>query len=151
VDSKKYPLCKAPVICVYTLAHAVGALRAAARRRCRIVLASPPGAGISLGPGWFGGLVAAARAAVPDAECSAILDCGEQAGAALAAIRANIENVAFTGRDDVGRRLADIARRQGVGLISERPEAGIDLINDFFAADVTIEQRCGDFLSQMIA
>jgi hypothetical protein len=125
----------------------VGALRAAARANLPILLLSAPEAGVYAGPGWFRALVEAAREAVPDAHCSAILDCGDQAGAALAAIRARVERVIFTGRADVARRLSDIARQHAVRLETTRPPAAIDLDDDFFASADTIEQRCADLLS----
>jgi delta 1-pyrroline-5-carboxylate dehydrogenase len=135
-----------PAIVVHSLAHAVGALRAAARVGRPIILLSAPEAGVYAGPGWFGALVEAAREAVPDARFSAILDCGDQAGAALAAIRAQIERVIFTGRADVASRLADIARQHGVRLETTRPAAVLDLGADFFASAESVEQRCADIL-----
>ena len=134
------------MIIVHSLAHAVGALRAAARVGRPIILLSTPEAGVYVGPGWFGALVAAARESVPDARFSAILDCGDQAGAALAAIRAQIERVIFTGRADVASRLADIARQHGVRLETTRPAAVLDLGTDFFATAESVEQRCADIL-----
>ncbi|MBV8121956.1 MAG: hypothetical protein JO081_18700, partial [Alphaproteobacteria bacterium] len=113
------------IVVVHTLAHAIGALRAAARAQRPMALLSARDAGIYAGPGWFAALVEAARAAAPDARCSALLDCGDQPGAALAAIRAQIEGVIFTGRTDVARRLVDIASRHGVRLVSARPAAGL--------------------------
>ena len=110
-----------PVIIVHSLAHAIGAVKAAARAGRPIVLASAPEAGVYAGPGWFRALVEAAHEAAPEARCSAILDCGDQAGAALAAIRAQVEGVVFTGRPDVARRLADIARQHGVRFDTTRP------------------------------
>jgi hypothetical protein len=62
------------------------------------VLASAPGAGSYVGPGWFGALVDAAREAVPEARFSALLDCGDDVGAALAAIRSEVEGTVFIGR-----------------------------------------------------
>src|SRR6266436_10394547 len=88
----------APVIIIHSLAHAVAALSAAAEAGRRVTLASAPDAGIYAGPGWFSALVAAARAAVPAAQCAALLDCGDDAGAAQAAIRTGIEGIVFTGR-----------------------------------------------------
>jgi delta 1-pyrroline-5-carboxylate dehydrogenase len=111
-----------------------------------VVLASAPGAGSYVGPGWFGALVAAAREAVPDAYFSALLDCGDDVGAALAAIRSEIEGVVFTGRADVARRLADIARQHGVRFVTKRPAAELDLGDDFFASAEIVEQRCADLL-----
>lgn len=135
------------VIVVHALGHAIGALRAAARAGRPVILASAPEAGVYAGPGWFRAVVEAAREAAPDARFSAVLDCGEEPGAALAGIRAQIEAVVFTGRPDVARRLADIARQQGVRLETARPAAALDLGADFFASEERIEQRCFDLLS----
>jgi len=136
-------------IVIHTLGHAVGALRSAARISRPVILISAADAGSFVGPGWFGALVAAARQAVPDARFSTLLDCGDQAGAALAAIRAQIEGVIFIGRADIARRLADIARQHGVRLVTERPAAGLDLGDDFFASEATIQQRCADFIGSL--
>ena len=137
---------KTPVIIVHSLDQAVAALKAAAQAGRPIVLSSAPDAGIYAGPGWFRALVEAAREAVPDARFSAILDCGDQAGAALAAIRAQIEQVIFTGRADVASRLADIARQHGVRLETTRPAAVLDLGAEFFASAERVEQRCANIL-----
>jgi hypothetical protein len=123
-------------------------LKASSRAGRPIILSSAPEAGIYAGPGWFRGLIEAAREAVPDARFSAILDCGDQAGAALAAIRAEIAAVLFTGREDVARRLADIGRQHGVRLETIRPAAALDLGSDFFAAAESVEQGCFDLLVQ---
>jgi hypothetical protein len=135
------------VVVVHTLAHAVGALQAAARFDQPLILASAPNAGIYAGPGWFGALVTAAREAVPRARFSALLDCGDRPGAVLAAIRAQTEAVIFTGGSDVAGRLADIASQHGVRLVIERPAAGFDLGEDFFASEATSARRCADFLA----
>jgi acyl-CoA reductase-like NAD-dependent aldehyde dehydrogenase len=131
-----------PVVTVHALAHAVGALRAAARAGRPVVLASAADAGGSAGPGWFKALVAAAREAVPTADCFSLLDCGDSAAAALAAIRAQVEGVVFIGRADVARRLADIASRHGVRFETHREGAAIDLAEDFFASPEQAERRC---------
>ena len=135
-----------PVIVVHTLAQAIGALRAASRAERPIILASAPEAGASAGPGWFRELIAAAREAVPSASFSAILDCGGEAGAALAAIRAGVECVLFTGRADVARRLADIAAQHGVRLETNPPAAALDLVAAFFASEEESERQCLELL-----
>src|SRR5437764_12656538 len=99
-----------PVIIVHSLVHAVAALGAAADAGRPVMLASANDAGIYAGAGWFGALIAAAREAVPAAQSTALLDCGGDAGAAQAAIRAGIEGVVFTGRADVAARRTDLAR-----------------------------------------
>src|SRR5437764_428071 len=110
----------APVIIIHSLGHAVAALSAAAEAGRPVVLASPPDAGIYAGPGWFREVVRAARGAVPAARFTAILDCGEDAGAAMAAVRAGVDAIVFTGRADVAARLGDIAAQAGTRLLTAR-------------------------------
>jgi hypothetical protein len=136
-----------PVIVVHTLAHAVAALRAAAEMGRPVTLASAPDAGIYGGPGWFREMIAAARQAVPEAQCTSLLDCGDDAGAAQAAIRAGVEAIVFAGRADVAARLADIAGQRGVRLATERPQPALDLGAFFFAASETLERQCADALA----
>ncbi len=136
------------VIVIYTLAHALGALRAAAHTARPVILVSATNAGIYAGPGWFRALLDAAAEAVPNADFASFLDCGDRPGAALAAIRAGVGGVIFSGRSDIAARLADIARQHGVHFITQRPAADVDLLDDFFAAEIAIEQRCTDILAR---
>ena len=138
-----------PVIIVHSLAHAVAALRAAAECGREIVIASAPEAGIYAGPGWFRELVAAARRAAPDAKATALLDCGDDAGAAQGAIRAGVEAIVFTGRADVARRLADIAGQRGASLVTPRPAPAVDLGTFFFADEDTLRRRCAEVLASV--
>jgi len=131
-----------PVIVVHSLDHAVAALSAAAEAGRPVALLSAPDAGIYAGPGWFGALIAAARDAVPAAHANALLDCGDDAGAAQAAIRAGIEAIVFTGSADVAERLADIAGRRGSRVLNERPAPTLDLGDDFFASPDTLRRCC---------
>ena len=111
-----------------------------------VVLASAPHAGGYVGPGWFVAVVTAVREAVPEARFSALLDCGDDVGGALAAIRAEVKGVIFTGRTDVARRLADIARQHKVRFETSRPNEALDLGADFFASQQDLERRCAEFL-----
>ena len=136
-----------PVIVVHSLAHAVAALQAAAEAGTPVTLASAPEAGIYAGPGWFRELVEAARISVPAARSAALLDCGDDAGAAQAAIRFGVEAVIFAGRADVARRLADIAGHSDVRLLTERPAVALDLAGDFFEDPDGLRRRCADVLA----
>jgi hypothetical protein len=133
-------------IVVHSLLQATAVLRASARAGRPVVLVSAPNAGGYVGPGWFKALAAAAREAVPDARCSSLLDCGDNVGAALAAIRAEVEGVIFTGRPDVARRLADIAEQHGARLETKRPADALGLAEDFFAAQEDLVKRCAEYL-----
>src|SRR5690348_8852170 len=123
----------APAIVVHSLGHAVAALRAAAEVGVPVLLLSAVGAGLSAGAGWWREVVAAARDSVPAARAGALLDCGDDAGAAQAALREGVEAIVFSGPGEVRERLSDIARQRGSRVCRERPPAALDLADDFFA------------------
>jgi hypothetical protein len=102
-----------PVCIVDTLAQAIEALTAAAEAGIEIRLASPVGAAGFLGVGYFQTLVALARQAVPQATATALLDCGESPGLALAALRAGMEAVRVTTTAEIVEKLRDIAAHYG--------------------------------------
>jgi hypothetical protein len=137
----------APVFIVHSLAHAVAALTAAADADREVILASAPEAGIYAGPGWFAALIATARKAVPSARFSALLDCGDDAGAAQGAIRAGIDGLIFTGRADVAERLAAIAAARDCHVLTARPPTGHDLLSLLFADSETLRRHCADLLA----
>ena len=136
----------APHIVVHSLTHAVAVLETAAAMDRAVALLSAPDAGIYVGPGWFKALVDAAREAMRDASFTAILDCGDDAGAAQGAIRVGIEAVIFNGRADVAARLMAIAVANGTLLLTRRPEATLDLGRWFFADGETLRRRCAETL-----
>jgi hypothetical protein len=87
---------------------------------------------------------------VRDASFTAVLDCGNDAGAAQGAIRAGIDTVIFTGRTDVATRLSAIAAARGSHLLTQRPEAALDLGRWFFADSETLRRRCAETLGAAI-
>jgi fructose/tagatose bisphosphate aldolase len=138
-------------IVIHSLAQAVAALSAAAEAGRPVVIASAPDAGIYAGPGWFREVLHGAHEAVPMAQFSSLFDCGDDAGAAMAALRAGLEAILFTGRDDMAARLVDIAAQAGARLATERPTAALDLGASFFADDETLRRRCADALASSAA
>lgn len=138
-----------PAIVVHSLAHAVAALEAAAEAGRPVLLLSAVDAGLSAGSGWWREAIAAAREAVPAVRASALLDCGDDAGAAQAALRSGIEAIVFSGPGEALERLADIARQRGSHVYRKRPKAALDLGDDFFASPETLRRcvlavLCGD-------
>lgn len=105
-------------ITIHGLDDARAALAAAQALRVPLTLISGPGAGGYGGAAWFDAVIHAARAEFPNVEVTAILDCADSPGFVLGAFRAGIKAVRFTGRDDVARKLADIAASQGAVLIT---------------------------------
>jgi hypothetical protein len=138
-----------PVFTIHSLVHAIAALTAAAEAARSVVFLSAPDAGIYAGPGWFKALIDGARGAVPAALSSAILDCGDDAGAAQGAIRAGIEGVVFIGRTDVAERLTAIAEQRGARLLTTRPATQLDLGSWFFADGETLRRICADRLASL--
>ena len=128
--------------------HAVAALEAADVASRGIILLSAPDAGIYAGPGWWRALIEAAREAAPGARAEFILDCGDDAGAAQAAVRAGIEAIVFAGRADVTARLTAIAVNAGSRLLTQRPAAALDLGRWFFADNNELRRRCADALAK---
>ena len=82
-------------VVVHGLADARAALAAAAETGAAVVIESAPGAGAFAGAAWFGEVVRLARAERPEVDASSVLDCGDQAGAALGAIRAGLPVIRF--------------------------------------------------------
>jgi hypothetical protein len=117
-------------------------LREAAAAGRAVVLLSAPDAGIYAGAGWFKAVIDTARAAAPTADFSAVLDCGDDAGAAQAALRAGIATIVFSGRPDVAERLAAIAAATGGHVLTARPAADLDLLAEFFSDAAPLRRRC---------
>jgi hypothetical protein len=118
-----------PTIVVHSLDHARAALAVASETKQPVTLASAPFAGCYAGPGWFAALVSLARSEFPDAAFSAVLDCGDEAGTALGALRAGVKRVRFAGTEEAAVRLADIAGQLGAAIEREAPAGALDLLD----------------------
>lgn len=116
-------------IIVHSLDQARAALRAAAELGVGVTLASAAGAGAYAGPLWFKALIDAARQAYPEVDLDALLDCAEEAGSALAALRAGIARVGFNGPAETRERLAAIAAALGAAIESEPVGEALDLLD----------------------
>ncbi len=128
----------AAAIAIHSLDHARAALRAAKETGEILVLVSAPGAAAYVGPGWFREVVDQARQAYPAVRVDAFLDCGARPGDALAALRAGVPGVIFTGEPRVADKLAALAEARGVAFRRARPDVVLDLLN---ATDPAAECR----------
>jgi fructose/tagatose bisphosphate aldolase len=93
-------------VTVHSLAQASAALAAAAALKRPVALASAPGAAMQAGPAWFKSVIDQACAAHPDAAVTAILDCGDEAGAVMAGLRAGLKHFRFAGSQAMRQKLA---------------------------------------------
>jgi hypothetical protein len=116
----------ARAIIVHDLAQAEAALAVAAELSVPITLMSPPGAAAYQGVGYFAAMVEEARRAVPTAVATAVLDCGDAPGLALAALRHGIDAVRIEAPAKIRARIADIAKQTGGALVTGRV-AALDL------------------------
>jgi hypothetical protein len=115
-------------VIIHDLEHARAAAAAAAALRVGVTLRSPPGAVSYLGPSVFRAMIDAARESAPGADVVAVMDCGRDAGWALAALRHGIERVRVDLPPTTMRRLADIAGCYGAA-IDDDDGAALDLLD----------------------
>lgn len=120
-------------IIVHDRAHAEAAAIAAARLGVPVALRSPPGGSPYLGPSVFRAMVEAAREAAPAAQVAAVMDCGGDAGHALAALRHGIERVRVDLPAATVARLANIARHYGA-VVDTCQSSPLDLLDCVDAA-----------------
>lgn len=110
-------------VIIHGLDHARAAVSAAAALGVPVRLRGAPGAAGYAGAMWFGEIVAMARAEHPDAAVEASLDCGDQAGTALAALRQGAEMIRIEGPKAVRDKVAAIAAQYGAAIDTDRREA----------------------------
>jgi hypothetical protein len=116
-------------IIVHSLDHARAALDAAAALGVTVTLASAVGAGGYAGPLWFKALIEAALRDHPGMSAAAVLDCADEPGTTLGALRAGIKRVRFTGGDEVRERIAAVAAQLGATIESGAPPPALDLLD----------------------
>lgn len=103
-------------VIVHSLDHARAALAAADGLGAAVTLRSAPGAAAYLGASVFRDMMAEAALAFPDVPHTAVLDCGNDPGLALNALRHGIKALRLDAPWDVRRRVADIAAQTGAVL-----------------------------------
>jgi hypothetical protein len=101
-----------PQIVVHDLEQARAALAAAAEVGCAIQLRSAPDAAAYAGVGYLQALGAAAGHEL-------LIDCGEDAGLVMAALRTGCRKLAFSGSAALAEKLADMAAQGGATLRHE--------------------------------
>jgi hypothetical protein len=95
-----------PQVVVHDRAQAEAALAAVAELGCAIWLRSAPGAAGYAGVGYLKALSDALGHEI-------VVDCGEDAGLAMAALRTGCRRLAFSGPAAVSQRLAEMAAELG--------------------------------------
>jgi hypothetical protein len=101
-----------PQIVVHDLEQARAALAAAAELGCAIQLRSAPGAAGYAGVGYL-------KALGDEVGHQLLVDCGDDAGLVMAALRTGCRRIAFSGNAELARRVRDMADQQGAVLVVE--------------------------------
>ena len=96
---------------VHHLEQARAALAAAAELGCVIELRSAPGAAGYAGVGYL-------KALGEEVGHELLVDCGDDAGLVMAALRTGCRRIAFSGSAELARRLRDMAEQQGAVLVT---------------------------------
>ncbi len=117
-------------VVIHSLEHARAALAAAEAAGTSVTLASAEAAGGYAGPGWFKAIVDIAAAEFPGVVTTCVLDCGEEAGTVLAALRLGLRRVRFTGPAAAAARLNEIAAEIGAVIERDALEPALDLCDE---------------------
>jgi hypothetical protein len=119
-----------PAACftIHSLEHLRAALNAGAERGLPVIALSATSASGFAGAAWFAAVVAQGRAEFPGVPLTAILDCADRAGDAIAALNRGLPQLIFNGHPAAAERLADIAAQCGATILTARP-ASFDLMN----------------------
>ncbi|WP_395826224.1 hypothetical protein [Elstera sp.] len=112
-----------PVVTVYDLEQARQAATQAEALGVGLTLLSADSAADQVGVAWMATLGRTIRDEFPTLTLYIILDCGAAGGRAMAALRADVDAIVFTGGARSSLSLADQADDLGKGLLAERPAA----------------------------
>ncbi len=137
-----HPIDRAVCFTVHGLPHLRAVLKAGMEAGRPVVALSAAAASAYAGAGWFAAMIQAGLEEFPNAELTAILDCGDRAGDVLVALQAGLRFLIFTGHPEAARRLTAIAAETGATILAERP-VSFDLLN-LRDPEFAARRRCAD-------
>ncbi len=106
-----------PII-VHSLTEARAAVAAAAELGVPVTLASAPEAAGYLGALWFRELVRMVSAERPEVQVNSVIDCGDQPGHVMAALRQGLKRVRFTGSKTTAATLRNLASQYDAEIVT---------------------------------
>ncbi len=139
------PMAGLPII-VHSLAEARAAVAAAAELGVPVTLASAPEAAGYLGALWFRELVQMASQERPEAQVSALIDCGDRPGHVMAALRQGLKRVRFTGPRSTAEILGNLDSQYDAEIVTGALRAH-DLAHDL-KDQAKPETACRRWLSE---
>jgi hypothetical protein len=123
---------------VHHLEQARAALAAAAELGCAIELRSAPGAACYAGVGYL-------KALGDEVGHELLIDCGDDAGLVMAALRTGCRRIAFSGNAELGRRLSDMAEQLGTALVVETQVPEVVILQPEDDPGAILRARLSDF------
>jgi hypothetical protein len=133
-----------PAIIVHSLAQALTAADTAVALGRPLTLRSAAGAGATLGVGWFASLGAVLAERHPALDLTLVLDCADDAGTAMGALRRGLKAIRVEGSSEVRAKLAALAATYGARL-DEDDRPCLDLV-DGLAEQADLATCCRDWL-----
>ncbi len=115
-------------IIIHSADHALAALSVADEMGVGVTLLSASGAAAYMGAVVFRDMVAIAQEAYPGVKVTAVLDCGDDPGLALGAMRHGIGAVSISNIPEIRAKLRDIADQRGV-MVYEKDGPVLDLVD----------------------
>ncbi|MBL6932011.1 MAG: hypothetical protein ISR45_03610 [Rhodospirillales bacterium] len=106
-------------IIIHNQEHAEAALGVAHEMGVQVTLISPPAAAAYIGATVFRDMIANAAEHHPEARYQAVLDCGDEPGLALGALRHGIKGVRINNGPELSEKLADIAGQRGAFVYTD--------------------------------
>lgn len=119
----------ARAIIFHSLAHARAALTVAQETGAELCLMTAPDAARYAGPDHLKKICDLAFTGVEGGATDTLIDCGEDAGSAMAALRAGWKDIAFSGGAELAAKIADMAAQCGARLVETVPQA-LDLVDE---------------------
>lgn len=131
------------IIIVHNLEHAKAALQLAAEFKQTVVLRSAPAAAAYLSPPVFKAMIDEAVASSSPTTFKAVLDCGNQSGMAMNALRHGIKCIRTDVEKDVFAKLVSIAEQSEATVLPYNDDPVLDLqtVDD-------IETACRDWFKK---
>ena len=94
-----------------------------------LCLVTAPGAARYAGPDHLKKICDLAFSEVEGSTADTLIDCGEDAGSAMTALRAGWKDLAFSGDAELAAKIADMAAQCGARVVEKTPPA-LDLIDE---------------------
>jgi len=111
---------------VHSLEQAIVAAEVARDNHQTLHLLSAPGAASAAGVGWFAALGDIIAERFPDLSATVTLDCADEPGLALGALRRGLKSIVLTGNPEAIARVTEIAATYGA-LVGQNSLRALDL------------------------